>query len=208
MRIGLLGGSFDPVHRAHIALAQAALDQLGLDQVQLLPARQPWQKPTLSASAQHRLAMLELAIGERRALVINASELSRPPPTYTIDTLEALPRTDEYFWLLGSDQLNNLPSWHRWREVLAAVTLVAVNRPGAIKPIPSELQSALDLGQARLIQLDFEPIDASSTALRQALALGDETGDWLDPAVADYIKTNRLYQSQAPDSSTETSGLE
>lgn len=201
MRIGLLGGSFDPVHRAHIALAQAALDQLGLDQVQLLPARQPWQKPTLSASAQHRLAMLELAIGERAGLVINDSELSRAPPTYTIDTLQALQKTHDYFWLLGSDQLNNLPSWHRWREVVALVTLVAVNRPGAIKPMPDELQTALDLGQAHLIHLDFEPIEASSTALRQALAGGCDTGNWLDPAVADYIKANRLYQSQTPDSS-------
>jgi nicotinate-nucleotide adenylyltransferase len=201
MRIGLLGGSFDPVHRAHIALAQAALTQMALDEVQLLPAKQPWQKPSLSASTDHRLAMLALAVGARPGLRINDIELSRPGKTYTIDTLEALAPEHEYFWLLGADQLKNLPTWHRWQEVVSRVTLAVVDRPGTQLEIPLPLQHALQNSQASLIHLEFEPMAISSTLLRQALAhrtSGDASpphSDWLEPAVARYIEQHQLYQT-------------
>lgn len=198
MRIGLLGGSFDPIHRAHTELAKTALNALKLDQVQLLPARQPWQKPELSASAQDRLAMIKLAIAPIDGLTVNPIELNRPGKTYTIDTLEALPATDEYYWILGADQLQNFPTWHRWQDVAKRVTLVVAERPGSRLIVPPMLQAQIDANQATIQTMDFPPMDMSATALRQALASGQLTGDaavqWLDPAVAHYIATHHLYQ--------------
>ncbi len=198
MRIGLLGGSFDPVHRAHVELAKSALAKLNLDQVQLLPAKQPWQKPELAASATHRLDMIRLAIEHVPGLVINDIELNRPGKTYTIDTLQALPPEHDYFWILGSDQLQNLPSWHQWQDIVRRVTLVAAQRPGSQLAIGAELQTLIEAGLARAQQLDFEQMDVSSTALRQALQHNQPTGLWLDPAVANYIEQHGLYGSRSP----------
>ena len=193
-RIGLLGGSFDPVHRAHIELAKAALRTLALDEVQLLPAKQPWQKPTLAASTSDRLAMLQLAVTNTPGLTINAIELDRPGKTYTLDTLKALPAENQYYWLLGADQLANFPTWHGWQAIARRVTLVVANRPGSELHIPAPLQEQITAGQASVQTLPFEPMDVSSSQLRQALGRGDLTDAWLAPAVANYIKQHRLYQ--------------
>lgn len=199
MRIGLLGGSFDPIHRAHVELAKTALSSLHLDQVQLLPAGQPWQKPALSASAQDRLAMIKLAIAKLPDLTVNPIELNRPGQTYTIDTLETLPAENEYFWIFGADQLENFTTWHRWQDVAARVCLVAAQRPGASLEIPQALQAQIAKGMAQVQTLDFEPLDISATELRHALKNQQSTSTWLDPDVAQYIADRRLYQS--PESS-------
>src|SRR5690606_28274201 len=104
-RVGLLGGSFDPVHRAHLALARAALSELELDQVQLIPAGNPWQRAPLRAAGSHRLRMIELAIDGDPRLAANPIELERDGPTYTIDTLKPLPQDATYVGLLGTEQL-------------------------------------------------------------------------------------------------------
>ena len=127
-RIGLFGGSFDPVHSAHLALARTALSSLKLHQVQLIPAGQPWQRAPLGASPGQRLDMLKLAVGNTPGLVINPIEIERNGPTYTIETLEALTVGPEYFWLLGSDQLVNFCTWNRWQEIVQRVTLVVAQR--------------------------------------------------------------------------------
>ena len=193
-RIGLLGGSFDPVHRAHIELAKAALDTLALDEVQLLPAKQPWQKPTLAASTADRLAMLQLAVKSTPGLTINAIELDRPGKTYTLDTLQALPAEHQYYWLLGADQLVNFPTWHGWQEIAERVTLVVANRPGSELHIPAALQVQITAGLAHVQTLPFEPMDVSSSQLRQALGRGESADAWLAPAVANYIKQHDLYR--------------
>lgn len=195
MRIGLLGGSFDPVHRAHIELAKAAIIALALDEVQLLPARQPWQKPALSASAKDRLAMLELAIEGTEGLTVNPIELERSGKTYTIDTLEVLPQRHNYFWIFGADQLQNFPTWHRWQDIAKRVTLVAAERPGADLVIPAQLQALIDQGLAHVQTLAFAPMDISATALRHAINANTCTERWLNPKVAAYISGHRLYQT-------------
>jgi nicotinate-nucleotide adenylyltransferase len=192
-RIGLLGGSFDPVHRAHIKLAKTALKHLELDEVQLLPAKQPWQKPPLSASAQQRLAMLELAVNNESGLRVNAMELDRPGKTYTLDTLNALPTNHHYFWLLGADQLLNFPTWHGWQAIAERVTLAVAQRPGAGIDIPESLQEQIDAGRAHVVTLPFEPLAISSSQLRAALKSHQPLHDWLDPAVLAYIRKHRLY---------------
>ncbi|MCD8518102.1 MAG: nicotinate (nicotinamide) nucleotide adenylyltransferase [Burkholderiaceae bacterium] len=197
MRIGLLGGSFDPIHRAHVELAKTALSELKLDEVQLLPARQPWQKPALAASTQDRLAMIELAIGNIAGLSVNPIELARSGKTYTIDTLEQLPAQHTYFWIFGADQLQNFTTWHRWQDVARHVTLVAAQRPGAQLDIPPALRAQIDANKAQVLTLDFEPMDISATELRQALGLGKPVDQWLDPHVAAYIAQKHLYQSNS-----------
>jgi nicotinate-nucleotide adenylyltransferase len=197
MRIGLLGGSFDPVHRAHIELAKTALTELALDQVQFLPARQPWQKPELSASAEDRLAMIELAVANISGFIVNPIELTRPGNTYTIDTLQALPSEHDYFWLLGADQLKNFTTWHRWQDVARLLTLVAAQRPGTELAIPAALQAQIDRGQAKVQTLGFEPMDISATALRQSFLSHQPLNQWLDPKVAAYITQKNLYQTES-----------
>lgn len=190
--IGLLGGSFDPVHQAHIALALAALDTLALDHVQLLPAARPWQRSALSAGPDHRLRMLEIACGGEPRLQVNPLELQRTGPTYTIDTLRALPQGPRYTWIMGADQLVNFCTWHDWREIVQRVRLAVAQRPGSPLATPPALAQALPPGALRLIP--FTARDTSATAIRQSLAAGDSADDMLDPRVLDYIRTHQLYR--------------
>src|SRR3546814_3227052 len=129
-RIGLLGGSFDPIHVAHLALAHAALDALHLDQVQFIPAAHPWQRAPLGAASEHRLRMIELAINGQPQLAANPIELERGGATYTIDTLRALPTDARYGWLLGTDQLDNFCTWRQWQATAEHVDLAGSTRPG------------------------------------------------------------------------------
>lgn len=192
-RVGLLGGSFDPIHCAHIALANHALDQLDLDEVYLIPAANPWQRAPLGASPKHRLAMLELAIQGYNGLKINTLELERSGPTYTLETLTLLPKGPKYFWLLGSDQLQNFCSWKGWQDILTYVSLAVAQRPGTQLIAPEPLQSYLAQQHQHLYQLDFPPVDVSATEIRARLKQHKNTDGLLDPKVQQYIKTHKLY---------------
>lgn len=194
MKIGLLGGSFDPVHCAHIALALAARRSLGMDRVQLIPAANPWQREPLATSAHHRLAMLNIAVRGHEGLEINPLEITRGGKTYTADTLSQLPPGPDYTWILGADQLGNFCSWHRWEAIAATVTLAVARRPGTELAVPAALRQRLEALNRRLVELPFEPMDISATAIRRRLALGLPTDGMLDVAVAQYIKENHLYQ--------------
>lgn len=190
--IGLLGGSFDPVHRAHIALALAALDTLALDHVELLPAAQPWQRSTLNASPEHRLRMLELACRDEPRLQVNPLELERAGPTYTLDTLRALPEGPRYTWIMGADQLVNFCTWHDWREIIRLVRLAVAQRPGTPLTTPPALATALPAGALQLIP--FTARNISATSIRRSLAAGRPANDMLDPRVLDYIHVHQLYR--------------
>ena len=147
MRAGVLGGTFDPVHRGHLALATAAREELALDEVLFVPAGQPWRKAgRIVAPAQHRLAMLRLALDEEPAFRVETLELERPGPSYTADTLEAVAEArpgDELFFIVGEDALADLPNWVRPERILELATL-AVARRDDVPP------AALAEGQARL----------------------------------------------------------
>jgi len=194
MRIGLLGGSFDPVHRAHLTLANTALVELKLDQVQLIPAGQPWQRPPLGASTTDRLNMTRLAVGQQAGLFVNSVEIDRNGPTYTIETLESLPEGPDYFWILGADQLANFCTWRRWPEIVSRVQLVVAQRPGSELIIPPELAIWLNTNNKRLIHLPFEPLDISANEIRQRIARGESTADFLPEAVGQYITARGLYR--------------
>ena len=194
MRIGLLGGSFDPVHSAHLALAQTALVTLPLDEVQLMPAGQPWQRPPLGASPAHRLAMIKLAVGQAKGLQVNPIEIDRTGPTYTFETLALLPQEHEYFWILGADQLENFCTWREWSTIANKVQLVVAQRPGSKVAAPAALAAWLTQHNRHLVNLPFDPLDVSANEIRQRIARGDSTYDLIPEAVGQYITEHGLYR--------------
>lgn len=199
MRIGLLGGSFDPVHLAHIALARTALSALSLDQVQLIPAGQPWQRPPLGALPEHRLAMLKLAIGQQDKIVINPVEINRRGPTYTIDTILELPADHEYFWILGADQLQNFCTWRQWSDIAERVQLVVAQRPGSQAHAPTELNAWIQQHQKPLIHLPFEPLQISANEIRKRIAEGQTISQFIPGPVENYISAHGLYRQHKTD---------
>lgn len=194
MRIGLLGGSFDPVHKAHLLLAHSALAALKLDQVQLIPAGQPWQRAPLGASTEHRLEMLKLATRDINAFEVNPIEIHRIGPTYTIETLQALDPAHEYFWILGADQLKNFCTWHQWTDIVERVHLAVAQRPGSTLVAPDSLKQWLSTHQRKLLDIPFSPLDISASAIRQRIAKKQSAQDLLPEVVEQYILEHGLYR--------------
>lgn len=204
-RIGLLGGSFDPVHQAHIALAHAALQQMQLDEVRWIPVGQAWQKRRTLAPAAHRLAMVRLATAHEPRFVVDAAEAERAGPSYTLETVRALQAGQavgavaaHWFLIIGQDQYTNLPTWHGWQELIQRVTLVVAGRPGAISAA-----SAPMLAQPhRRVELVVPPMTVSSTAIRAQLAGGANplalAPALVPTAVARYIARHQLYAAGDP----------
>lgn len=190
-RIGLLGGSFDPVHNAHVALARVALDQLQLDELRWVPAGQPWQKSRRLASAADREAMVRLAMGDEPRFVLERCELERPGPSYTLDTVRQLQAAEpgaQWFFILGQDQYQGLHTWAGWRELLGLITLAVANRPGAELPVNAEIQAAGHEAVA------LPMMEISSTDIRARIAAGQGAHGLVPDAVARYIDSHHLYQ--------------
>lgn len=187
-RLGVLGGTFDPPHNGHIATALAAADQLNLETVLLVPARDPWQKSgSLATSARHRFAMTALAAQQDRRLRASDVDLRRTGPTYTIDTLAALHEENpehELVFILGADALAGIRTWHRWAEITDFAVLACVSRPSAALPDPS----ATDLDPRRLVMVEADTPDISSTRCRTGVYRNLVPAD-----VADYIDRHDLY---------------
>jgi nicotinate-nucleotide adenylyltransferase len=191
-RVGLLGGSFDPPHRGHIEIAELARKELGLDEVVLMVAGDPYQKTT-HASPSDRLRMTQLAAANLDGISVSSMEVERPGPSYTVDTVEQLLREDpdqELWLILGADALSKIKTWHRWQDLLRLV------RVGVVPREPIDLDAALDsLGEAkadiRVLQIP-RPIAVSSTRIRSDLAAGRLPPE-LAPAVVEYILENHLY---------------
>ena len=196
-RIGLLGGSFDPIHIAHIQLACAAREHLNLDCVTLIPASQPWQREALHVDAQHRLEMVKLAIANKPKLFVNALEIDRGGSTYTIETIHLLDPKPHYYWLLGADQLNNFCTWHKWADIAQRVTLVVAHRPHSPLCVPSPLQERINQNLAALEVLPFEPLAISASDIRQRLANNQSVDTLLDKQVIQYIEANNLYRTNS-----------
>ena len=192
-RVGLFGGSFDPVHNAHLALARLALDHLGLDEVIWVPAGHPWQKARRLAPAEDRLAMVRAAIEGEPRFQADDCEIRRSGPSYTLDTVRDLavrrPDVGAWFLILGEDQYSGLPTWQGWQELLRCVTLVVAARDGR-QPQPGQL---LRDTPHRLVVLPLPPLAISSTLVRSRLAAREPIDTLGPPAVAGYIARHRLY---------------
>ena len=189
-RIGLFGGSFDPVHAAHAALAEAALAELHLDEVRWIPAGQPWQKSRAMTAAVHREAMVRLAIAHQPRFVLDRIEIERAGPSYTLDTVRALAAAQpgtEWFLLIGQDQYAGLHTWHGWRELLGRVTLAVANRPGPVQAPHADVQRQ----PHRMVPLPM--LDISSSDIRARVMQGLDISPLVPPEVARYIDQHGIY---------------
>ena len=191
-RVGLFGGSFDPVHNAHVALARLALDQLDLAELRWIPVGQPWQKTRRLAPAADREAMVRLAIAGEPRFVLDRTELRRHGPTFTLETVRELAAAEpgcQWFLILGQDQYASLHTWRDWRELLGLVTLAIANRPGAALAVNPQIARA----EHQVVQLPM--MNVSSTEVRRRVAAGESIADLVPDAVARYIETHRLYSA-------------
>lgn len=199
-RIALFGGTFDPIHFGHLLLAVRAYEVLNLNRVIFIPARQPPHKNKPFASPANRLEMIRLAINSDQRFLVCDCELTRPEPSYTIDTVrhvqQSLGRDNDLFWIIGSDMLPDLNTWHKADELLDLVNIVVFTRAGHVHTDLSSLSQTLTTShikriEANIIEAPF--IDISSTDIRQRLAGNQSVRYFLPAPVADYIATHRIY---------------
>jgi nicotinate-nucleotide adenylyltransferase len=185
--IGLFGGSFDPVHHGHLIVAQVAREQLGLEVLRFVPAReQPLKRGQHHSSAEHRLAMLSLAVAGTSGFAVETAELNRPGPSYTVDTLRHLRRRHpgaELVLLLGADAALELPAWHEAEQVPELARIVVFGRPGSTR---SSMAGAFG-------RIDVPAINISATDVRARVRRGLSVRYWVPDAVAEYISAHRLY---------------
>jgi nicotinate-nucleotide adenylyltransferase len=202
MRLGLYGGSFDPVHYGHLLLAECARETLGLDEVWLIPAAVPPHKQTRElAAAKYRLAMLELALAGHEQIKSSRLEIDRGGVSYTVDTLAAI--RDQHpnatlFLLMGADSLHDLPTWREPARICELATIAVVRRGGAPELDFSVLKSLVSDQQRSAIQqaqVQMPLIELSSTDLRHRAASGQSLRYRTPRAVEKYIETHGLYGS-------------
>ena len=210
--IGLLGGSFDPIHVGHVQLARDALAHLPLDEVRFVPAAQPWQKDHVTDAA-HRAHMVELAIAREPRCVLDMHEIERGGTTYTIDTLRALRagpwREASLVLIMGSDQFERFDTWRDWQAVADLSHIAVARRAGVAARLNPTLEAFCrqrHCGPAELahrpaggvVEFPMTAVDASATEARRLLANPAPDADrrlarLLPPAVLDYIRVHRLY---------------
>jgi nicotinate-nucleotide adenylyltransferase len=210
--VGLLGGSFDPIHAGHLALARAALTALPLDELRFIPAAQPWQKGALSDAA-HRAHMVELAIAGEPRFVLDMHEIERGGTTYTVDTLRALRAGSladaALVLVMGSDQFARFDTWRDWRSIADLAHLAIAHRGGTQAALTPTVEALLDARRCAvselraqpagcIVEFAMDPVDASATEIRGLVRAGSAAASerlaaLLAPSVLDYIRSHRLY---------------
>ena len=195
--IGLMGGTFDPVHVGHLAIAEEARDALGLDRILFVPAGTPPHKPASEVTAtDHRVAMVELAIADNPDFELSRIEVDRPGPSYTVDTVEQLAEDAEVTVILSAETFRELPTWHEPERLFEAAFVAVVPREGYPAPDPGWLATAFPGREDRVRYLEGPRLGLSSTALRARIAAGRSIRYLVPPAVASYIAANGLYRNE------------
>ncbi|EST13390.1 nicotinate-nucleotide adenylyltransferase [Sporolactobacillus laevolacticus] len=189
-RIGIFGGTFDPPHLMHLLIAEEALEACELDQVWFLPSYQPphVQGKKAHTSAEQRAKMVQLAIESNDRFAVNFAEIERKGKSYTVDTFRELKEMypdDHFYFILGADMVDDLPTWHQIEELCKLTSFIAFKRPGYPESHP-------DIADVRYI--DMPKVDLSSSFLRERLKLGRSCRYFLSDAVINYIKERRLYE--------------
>lgn len=195
-RVGALGGTFDPLHRAHLHLADAAAQALELDRLVLIPTGDPWRKRGREVTAAaHRLAMTRLAVADRGGgLEVSGIEVRRTGATYTLDTVRELRDlgAEQLWWIMGADAVLDLPHWHRPTELLSFTRIAAAVRPGA--ELDRRRLDRLVPGLGRWLDwVPMEPIDLSASALRERIRSGEDVSTDIPAVVLRYIDEHGLY---------------
>ena len=207
MKLGLFGGTFDPIHNGHLSMAAAFADELGLDQVVFIPAGDPYHKSVATRTpALQRLAMVEAAIASDVRFAASDIDMVREGATYTVDTLQILRQyypNAEMWWLMGMDSLLSLHTWHRYQDIFKLANVaVAARNDEKIQQVAPEMRALVaqglsvatsaSKGQLRLLQ--WQPEDISSTQIRNAVKTGLAIDGWVPKPVRDYISTHGLYR--------------
>ncbi len=186
MKIAIYGGTFDPIHHGHLIIAREAREMLGAEEVIFVPARvSPFKKTTPVASGEIRLLMLRAAIENEIGFAVDDCELLRPPPSYTIDTVEEIRRrknNEGIYCLIGEDNVDELTKWHRFAELKKMVRFIVLDRSGQ-RPSHS-------------YQVIRRKIDISATEIRKRVASGKSIRYFVPPAVAEIIRREKLYLEQ------------
>jgi nicotinate-nucleotide adenylyltransferase len=199
MKIGVLGGTFDPVHTGHLVVADEVTARLGLAEVIFVPAGKPWLKAnTPILAAEQRIQMVRLAIADKPNFRLSTVEIEREGLTYTVDTIaelrQQLGADDELFFILGWDNLLDLPRWHQPPRLISMCRLVAVPRVGCPVPDLGSLEADIPGLSQRVIMLDKPEIDISASVIRDRVRQGLTISHLVPEAVERYIKENRLYR--------------
>ncbi len=194
MRIGILGGTFDPPHTGHLALAQAAIDHLDLDEVLFIPAnKNPLKSHAAEAPAKHRLAMVDLLLAGRPKMGYSDVEIARGGVSYAVDTISALQMAQpgDYWFIMGADSLKSIQDWKNPARLLKLCRLAVAIRPplivaDVILKVPSDFKDRVDV-------ISMPPLHVSSTELRARLRNHETPGPMMTPQVLQYIESHHLY---------------
>ena len=201
--LGVMGGTFDPVHLGHLAVAEEAREVLNLERILFVPAGQPPHKPAGDVSSvEHRLAMVELAIADNPAFELSRIEVDRAGPSYTVDTLEALAADgDRLTVILSAETFAELPTWHEPERLFEAARVAVAPRWGYPAPDPGWLAATFPGREDRVSYLEGPRLGVSSTALRARVAAGRSIRYLVPAPVAAYIAANNLYHARRNPSS-------
>jgi len=214
VRLGLFGGTFDPPHRGHVAVAAAARDELGLDRVEVVPCALPPHRAPAAASGYDRYAMTVLAFLDEERIVVSPRELLRGGVSYTIDTLDELAREQpeaELFLVIGGDSYDELPGWRAADEIVRRAHLAVVGRPGSggVDRLRDEDRDRLrrpgsppPREERAVYAVPMAPLPLAARAIRRAIAAGATTIEGLDPRVMRHIARRRLYLAPRTDDGT------
>lgn len=208
-RVGLFGGTFDPIHNGHLRSALEVHEWLRLDELRLIPSARPPHRDVPGATAEHRLEMVRLAVQHAEGLTVDDSELRRERPSYTVETLESL-RAElgddvALFMVVGWDAFCSLPGWYRWRELLDLASLVVLQRPDYDLDAPEELKdlmaarsvndpSEATASHGQIIGLTQTPLAISASLVRSLIVENRSPRFLLPGSVLGYIETNGLYR--------------
>jgi nicotinate-nucleotide adenylyltransferase len=200
VKIGIIGGTFDPFHNGHLAVAEEAMNRLDLIEVLFVPAGQPWLKADQPVTGvEHRVEMVRRAIAGRPRYRLTTVEVDRAGPSYTVDTIAELRAQygagADLFFILGWDSLSEIPRWQQPSRLIELCQLVAVPRPGQVGPDLDSLEADVPGISRRVILLDRPLVDISATKIREMVARGGSIADLVPEAVAKYVKQHRLYLS-------------